>query len=155
MPSVIAGSRSRLLPISLVLAACLNACLLDPQASRSSQAASEEPHSASSGPVLAFRAALPEDAAGKVDSAELRMRAPGGKRRSWMLGVSDSILEADLSGLDAGPAQFEVLAFASGKLIYYGSLALDPSQPGSAVVVVALGRVGRVRVDALISGGME
>jgi hypothetical protein len=98
---------------------------------------------------------LPESAVGHVDSAELRMRSSSGVRRRWPLSVSDSILQAKLTGLASGPAEFEVLAFVSGKLAYFGSFAMDPSQAGMAAVTVALGSVGQVRLEARFDGGLD
>lgn len=168
----------------MVLAFCFTACILDPQASRTSQSQPGNPGAArdSSGRIaagagdssgaatagagfgdptatvggpapIAFRAALPESAIGRVDSAELRLRRPKGPARSWRLSVRDSILEAELAGLDPGPADFEVLAYADGNLAYYGAVAWDPAQGARAEITVTLGRVGRVRVDADFRGG--
>jgi hypothetical protein len=99
--------------------------------------------------------ALPESAVGRVDSAELRVHRSDGGVRAWRLSVRDSLLEADVDGLPGGLSEFEVGAYAHGRLAYYGKAAWDPGQAGSAGITITLGRVGRVRMDAVFAAGMD
>jgi hypothetical protein len=143
----------------MALAAGLNACILDPdadpQASRTSQDPTQDAHAAA-GAVLTFRAPWPEGASGKVDSAELRVRSPAGKVSAYPMAVSDSGLEAEISIEEQGRAEFEVAAFALGRVAYTGSISLDPARAGAATVSIALGEIGRVRIEAdFAGGGME
>jgi hypothetical protein len=104
---------------------------------------------------VAFRVALPESAIGRVDSAELRLRRSDGAERSWGLSVGDSILEAEVAGLEPGPAKIEVLAFANGSLAYYGSSTWDPADTVSVKFTVTLGRVGQVRIEGHFAEGLD
>lgn len=144
------------------MAACLTACLTDPheggqggpQSPPISQGVVGNPASGDSRSV-AFRVALPESAIGRVDSAELRVHRPDGTGLALPLTVGDSILEADLAGLDPGPVRIEVFAFAAGSLAYYGSAPWDFSEAGSATVSVTLGRIGRVSIEGHFSEGPD
>jgi hypothetical protein len=149
MPGPVRGSASSLKPLSLVLAACLGACVLDPQASRTGPASTEEDAPAVS---LAVRTALPESACGQVDSAVLRLRHPGAPERSFALAIRDSALEARLSGLEPGPAEIEVFAYVRGELAWYGAASLDPEGMEGAQVMVNVGRVGTVRIEGSFGG---
>jgi hypothetical protein len=145
------------IPLSLVLAGCLTACLTgpesDPQASPTSQApvAGAFEH----GRPVSFRVALPGSAIGRVDSAELRVKGPQGEEMNCPLTVGDSALEAEVAGLNSGPAKLEVFAFADGALAYYGSSTWDPTDVGHVEFAVTLGRVGTVRIEGHFAEGME
>ena len=61
--------------------------------------------------------------------------------------VSATALDADIGGLSAGETEFAVSAYGrGGTLAYYGQTSWDPSQ--AVTVNVALGRVGRIRLEA-------
>lgn len=142
---------------ALALASSLNACLLDPdagrvpQTSRTSQGPARD-GAAGAGARLSIRAVLPESAVGKVDSAELRVRTAAGKVSAWPMAVSDSGLAAEIGPPEAGRADLEVVAFSSGRVAFAGSLSLDASRDGFATVTVALGEIGRVRIEAVFEG---
>ena len=99
--------------------------------------------------------ALPESAAGRVDSAVLRWRHAGCAAREMPLAVTDTALEAEIGDLEPGPTEFEALAYDDGALAYRGETSLDPSGGAAAEVVLTLGKVGRIAVDADKWGGIE
>jgi hypothetical protein len=133
----------------LLLALVLTACVTDPA---SGSAPAEAPESGQRQVSIHLQVALPDER-GAIDSANVRVRDSAGTERNIPMDVSDSLLEADVTGLDPGATEFAVSAYGSGgTLVYYGEATWDPAEADGASTIV-LGRVGRIRVDGDFHGG--